>query len=65
MEPNDWTPFQGLELVLADGSKQRVKHLDFVIDDHPRAEPRRWRLTALSPTYIQQLLRWGLVQQLD
>ena len=61
----DWHPFSGLELTLEDGRRLRVTDVDFVVDDHPGAAPRRWKLTALSARNIQQLTRMGYAKLVE
>lgn len=58
-------PFKGLELVLDDGKKLRVKAVDFVVDDDPSSEPLRWRLTVLDPQYVKRIVGMGLAQAVE
>lgn len=58
-------PFKGLELLLEDGKRVRVKAVDFVVDDDMNAEPMRWRLTVLDPAYVKRIERMGLAAQVD
>ena len=58
-------PFKGLELVLDDGKKIRVKAVDFVVDDDQNSEPLRWRLTVLDPAYVKRIVGMGFAQQLE
>jgi len=55
-------PFKGIELVLDDGQKIRVKSVDFVLDDDPKSEPLRWRLTVLDPAYVKRAVNMGFAQ---
>jgi len=58
-------PFKGIELVLDDGKKIRVKSVDFVIDDVRENEPLRWRLTVLDPAYVKRAVNMGFAQPVE
>jgi len=58
-------PFKGIELVLDDGKKIRVRAVDFVVDDDKNSEPLRWRLTVLDPAYVKRIVGMGFAQAVE
>jgi hypothetical protein len=58
-------PFKGLELLLDDGKKIRVRAVDFLVDDDPNSEPLRWRLTVLDPAYVKRIVSMGFAQLVE
>jgi len=76
MAVSNWRAFSGFELNHGDGKKLRLAardvatKLEIVIDDHPAAEPQRWRLTEegakmFSAANIQMLVTMGYAQRVD
>lgn len=76
MAPNAWHPFSGFELAHGRGTPLRLdarevgQKLEIVIDDHPAAEPQRWRLTAkgasmFSASNIEMLVAMGYAERVD
>lgn len=70
-----WTPFTGFELTNGHGklrleAREVATKLEIVVDDHPAAEPQRWRLTPkgaamFSANNIELLVSLGYAARVD
>jgi len=76
MAQTAWHSFSGFELITGRGHPLRLdarevgQKLEIVIDDHPAAEPQRWRLTEkgaamFSSNNIELLVSLGYAERVD
>lgn len=71
-----WKAFQGFEMTTSHGERLRLpahevaQRLEIIVDDHPLAEPQRWRLTEkgaemFSARNVELLVSMGYAQRVS